>query len=318
MAPVVRREAKGGGSWLWLCTALLAIIAVTACFVAGFAYVVCFNTHLWRRTGPLTAGGHSRVGTFCTEMRVTFPQAFEKGVYHQTSRYTDEEKAKTRKEMGIMLDGPTNAPEKELDAEDDRAVVQLDANNFIPTILEGGKTGFVKFYAPWCGHCKKLAPTWNYLGVEFEQSEIVIGKVDCTIEKPICETMGVKGLPTLKFYKHQYGGERLGEVYDGARDYATLRNFVIDTLGPQCSDAHFDKCDATEQAILTMGRGMTEEERSNRIIELEIKLNEAMRAFDEREAALKAEVDAVDAERNKILATLVTAEFTMLRQNFDS
>jgi hypothetical protein len=48
--------------------------------------------------------------------------------------------------------------------------------------------------------------------------------------------MGVKGLPTLKFYKHQYGGERLGEVYDGARDYATLRNFVIDTLGPQCSD----------------------------------------------------------------------------------
>ena len=49
--------------------------------------------------------------------------------------------------------------------------------------------------------------------------------------------------------------------------------------------AHFDKCDATEQAILTMGRGMTEEERSNRIIELEIKLNEAMRAFDERVCA---------------------------------
>lgn len=41
---------------------------------------------------------------------------------------------------------------------------------------------FNKFYAPWCGHCKKLEPIWNEVGVEMKSigSPVKVGKMDAT------------------------------------------------------------------------------------------------------------------------------------------
>jgi len=58
---------------------------------------------------------------------------------------------------------------------------------------------FVKYYAPWCGHCKKLAPIWDDLAKELSDVKgLVIGKFDATANE--VDGVEIRGYPTLKFY----------------------------------------------------------------------------------------------------------------------
>ena len=95
--------------------------------------------------------------------------------------------------------------------------VVLDETNFKEIVrAEDAKGWFVKFYAPWCGHCKKLAPTWE----EFSNREetIQIGKVDCTVNKKLCKFFGVKSYPWLVYFPNEpeYKGQHFR--YQGRRD----------------------------------------------------------------------------------------------------
>ena len=61
--------------------------------------------------------------------------------------------------------------------------------------LEVGSPIFVKFYAPWCRHCKKLAPTWNELA-QVDLNGTRVGDVDCTTQAALRARYG--GLPLSK------------------------------------------------------------------------------------------------------------------------
>lgn len=96
------------------------------------------------------------------------------------------------------------------------------------------KNTFVKFYAPWCGHCKSLAPDWDALADTYSaSSSVVIGSVDCTAEgnEDLCQQYGVQGYPTLKYYKD---GNTEGEDYSGGRDLDTLSSFANEELDKKC------------------------------------------------------------------------------------
>jgi protein disulfide-isomerase A1 len=78
--------------------------------------------------------------------------------------------------------------------------------------LKGSSLAFVEFYAPWCGHCKKLVPEWEKVA-ELANS-VLVAKVDAVAEKKLAEKHGVQGFPTLKLFR---GGSAVSKLYQGER-----------------------------------------------------------------------------------------------------
>lgn len=111
---------------------------------------------------------------------------------------------------------------------EDVHTLQYNSENF-PVELSK-KNHFVMFYAPWCGHCQRLSPTWEQLAemLNEDDSNILIAKVDCTIEKELCSEHDVTGYPTLKFFK---SGVTDGVKFRGTRDLPSLTAFINEQLG---------------------------------------------------------------------------------------
>jgi len=106
--------------------------------------------------------------------------------------------------------------------------------------MDNTKDVLVEFYAPWCGHCKSLAPKYEKLGEAFkDDSTIVIAKVDATENDTPAD---IKGFPTLLFYP---SNDKQNPVpYDGERNEVAMASWIrshAPTLGNKADAPSHDE-----------------------------------------------------------------------------
>ncbi|KAJ8969711.1 hypothetical protein NQ314_001625 [Rhamnusium bicolor] len=105
---------------------------------------------------------------------------------------------------------------------DAKDVKVLVASNFDTIALDVNKDVLVEFYAPWCGHCKRLAPIYDKVAQHFKENEnVVIAKIDSTVNE--LEHIKVTSFPTIKLYTK---GENQVIEYNGPRTFDGLTKFV--------------------------------------------------------------------------------------------
>ncbi|KAK0615956.1 thioredoxin-like protein [Bombardia bombarda] len=110
------------------------------------------------------------------------------------------------------------------------AVLDLIPSNFDDVVLKSGKPTLVEFFAPWCGHCKSLAPVYEELASSLEsvKDKVQIAKVDADAERSLGQRFGVQGFPTLKFFD---GKSDKPIDYNGGRDLESLTAFISEKTG---------------------------------------------------------------------------------------
>ena len=82
---------------------------------------------------------------------------------------------------------------------DGKDVITLTDSNFEKTVLQSEDLWLVEFFAPWCGHCKNLAPHWANAATQLK-GKVKLGAVDATEHKVLASKFGIQGFPTIKFF----------------------------------------------------------------------------------------------------------------------
>uniref|UniRef100_A0A8D8TVC3 Protein disulfide-isomerase A5 n=1 Tax=Cacopsylla melanoneura TaxID=428564 RepID=A0A8D8TVC3_9HEMI len=108
-------------------------------------------------------------------------------------------------------------------------VVHLTDDNFDLVIQEESSV-LVMFYAPWCGHCKKLKPEYEDAAATMKQQRIagILAAVDVTREKDLGKRFDIKGFPTMKYFRSGQFAFDAGHV----RDSVKLVQFMRDPQEP--------------------------------------------------------------------------------------
>jgi len=154
-----------------------------------------------------------------------------------------------------------------------------------------------------------MKPAWDKLMDSFADSKTaLVGDVDCTAAgKPLCDSNGVQGFPTIK-----YGDPAGLEDYQGGRDFDALKKFADENLKPMCSPTNIDLCDDEKKAEIEKFNEMSDEDLEAAITEKEGDIKKADEDFKkfveglqkQYEEGMKKKDDAIKAVKDSGLGLM--------------
>ncbi|KAI3631222.1 hypothetical protein MIR68_010712 [Amoeboaphelidium protococcarum] len=121
------------------------------------------------------------------------------------------------------------------------AVIELNQYNFEKKVLSSVEVWIVEFYAPWCGHCQRLAPEYKKAAGNLK-GIVHFGAIDCDQDanKPLCGRYGIQGFPTIKIFPASVkDGKASGNKGDkkAAKQQQQQQKIAVDYQGQRTAKA---------------------------------------------------------------------------------
>jgi len=112
--------------------------------------------------------------------------------------------------------------------------------------LNTNKYTLVEFYAPWCGHCKKLAPEYEK-AASLLKGKVPVVKIDATEEKDVASKYGVKGYPMLIWFDSGKNKE-----YDGGKTADAIVEWVTSMTGPAVKEIYVSAPESLTKVVMVL------------------------------------------------------------------
>ncbi|KAK9909480.1 hypothetical protein WJX75_002926 [Coccomyxa subellipsoidea] len=131
----------------------------------------------------------------------------------------------------------------------DTSVIALNQGSF-PAGAGEGFVWLLEFYAPWCGHCRNLAPKWSKLAVALKNI-VKVSAINCDEEEALCAQHKIQGFPTIKAFVNgrmiDYNGDRSAQHL---KDWAIslIPNKVAVLGSPDKLEAFLGRCGGGKEA----------------------------------------------------------------------
>jgi predicted phage tail protein len=155
-----------------------------------------------------------------------------------------------------------------------------------------------------------MKPDWDSLMEEYKGHESkLIADVDCTSAgKPLCDSNGVKGFPTIK-----YGDPADLQDYKGGRDLKSLKAHAEEKLVPMCSPAKLELCDDEKKAQIVKFQAMSAADLDKLIETESAKIKEAEKTFEEAVKGLQSTYEGLQKAKEAAIEEVTASGLGIMK-----